>query len=180
MKNCFLIVIILFFFSLLSLSSPKMYALYAQNIDKYNVFTNSQAKFFLNIPSSYLEKSKDESRIVFQSGSDETGLIILKINYVYIGVNMDYGEYIKILADSKKSEGMEPQTINIKGGNGFTYEARTKKNDEDINSIYLIALSNQGWICTLTFTGKWSALKKEYSQIQEIIQSFQFTEASSR
>lgn len=100
--------------------------------------------------------------------------IIIRINFVFPGIAIDSEEYIRILQDTKKSDGMKITPLEIKNGNGFIYRGDKKESDDDTGCIYFVAASREGWICTVSVVGKWSLLRREKETTRSVLQSFEF------
>ncbi|MDQ7824630.1 MAG: hypothetical protein RDV48_17645 [Candidatus Eremiobacteraeota bacterium] len=128
----------------------------------------------LKIPQSAVLESSSPGRMLWQYETDINGKISFRLNCIFLGVDVKHEEYITILMESKKNEGLEPREAAIAGGRGFTYETRQKKSDEEITNTYLVALSPGGWICTVTASGKSAVLKRELPLVTTVLQSFEF------
>lgn len=142
--------------------------------DLFTIYRNTTAGFLISLPSSVVLKSETSGRAVWSYSTVDNLNVTLRLNYIYIGINVNPDEYLKILFDSKKNEGIEPQWQNIKGGKGFTYEIHSGKTDNDLVNFYLVAISERGWLCTTTAMGKMSVLKKEPKLFTTIFDSFEY------
>jgi hypothetical protein len=172
---------IFFLFSLLiTLFYPGALFAGEENAGEWSVYHNDRAHFSLKIPASASKAGEESSRIVWTFAPWGDVLISLRVNWVSIGVSIDSEEYISILQESKKNEGMEISAANITNGRGFIYEPKAKKSDDDKRNLYLVAASRKGWICTITASGKWAVMKKELKTIDEIMQSFEFTDDAGK
>jgi len=128
----------------------------------------------ISLPSSVVLKSEASGRTVWNYSTSDNMIVTLRLNYIYIGININPDEYLKILFDSKKNEGIEPQWQNMKGGRSFTYEVRSGKTDDDLVNFYLVAISERGWLCTTTVMGRMACLKKEPGLVKAIFDSFEY------
>jgi len=144
------------------------------------IYNSEAAGFSVTLPPSVTLKNESSGRVVWSCNAGDDLTITIRLNYIYIGVNMDPDEYLKILFDCKKNEGIEPQWKDIKGGRAFTYEVRSGKTDEDLINYYLIAISEKGWLCTTTVMGKGSAMKKEPELFKDVFDSFEYRKAQAR
>jgi|GEM_PF-2044048 len=144
------------------------------------IYNSETAGFSVTLPASVTLKNESSGRVVWNYDAGDDLTITIRLNYIYIGVNMDPDEYLKILFDCKKNEGIEPQWKDIKGGRAFTYEVRSGKTDEDLINYYLIAISGKGWLCTTTVMGKGSAMKKEPGLFKDVFDSFEYRKAQAR
>ncbi len=147
------------------------------------MYKNSDAHFSIKIPSVATEKSSGSNRIVWEyapfesSDTADTSTeppVTIRINYIFLGVAINPEEYINILQESKKNDGMEVSPASIKNGKGFSYKSSSKDSNDDIGSVYLVAVSGEGWVCTTTIMAKWTVLKKELGRAKEIFDSFEF------
>ncbi|MGV8121726.1 MAG: hypothetical protein AB2L14_18345 [Candidatus Xenobiia bacterium LiM19] len=164
---------ILLFTLMLALPSAPVNADTEEN-DCVIIYRNTAASFLISLPSSVVLKSETSGRAVWNYSTVDNLNVTLRLNYIYIGINVNPDEYLKILFDSKKNEGIEPQWQNIKGGKGFTYEIHSGKTDNDLVSFYLVAISERGWLCTTTAMGRMSVLKKEPKLFTTIFDSFEY------
>jgi hypothetical protein len=164
------------FIAFLALFFPSTCAAGEEDAGEWSVYRNNKAHFTIKVPAGASIVGEESSRIAWTFVPWGDVLISLRINWVFIGVSIDSDEYIAILQESKKNEGMEVSPANIGNGKGFFYEAKAKKSDDDQQNLYLVAASRKGWICTLTASAKWSVLKKELKIIREIMQSFEFVD----
>jgi hypothetical protein len=159
---------------LLFLSSPP----WAQNEnspEEYEIFSCHDASYSLLIPRAVSEKSISASRVSWNYlAPGSTSPLSIRINNVFIGISISHDEYMSILEESKRNDGLETRKVKMENGRAFTYESKAKKSDDETQDVYLVALSEKGWICTLTFSGKCAILKRERPVITRIMESFQF------
>ncbi len=159
---------------LLFLSSPQ----WAQNEnspEEYELFSSHDASYSLMIPRSVSEMSTSASRVSWSYlAPGSTSPLSIRINNVFIGISISHDEYMSILEESKRNDAMEIQRVKMENGRAFTYESKAKKSDDETQDVYLVALSEKGWMCTLTFSGKSAILKRERPVITRIMESFQF------
>jgi hypothetical protein len=170
MKKNFLLPFWIVLFFLLSFT-----ALVAQENGEFEIFTDQDASYSVTIPREVTERSTDPNRItwtVLPVGASSP--LSVRINHIFIGVAISHDEYMSILEESKRNEGMETQKVDVKNGRAFVYETKARRSDDETQTVYMVALSDKGWICTLTFTGKGSVLKKERSFIKSVMDSFEF------
>ena len=143
--------------------------------DTFETFTHENACYTIKIPAGITDKSADPNRMLWNYyPSPSSSPLAIRVNHVFVGLSVDHGEYMNILEETKKNEGMEVRTVDIKNGKGFVYESKTRKSDDEQEALYLIALSEKGWICTVTVSGKGNVLKKEMAVARAVVDSFEF------
>lgn len=174
------IFIAFYFFTISSFGDDQPY-------DSFVIYKNSDAHFIMKIPSIAVEKNVTNNRVVWEylpvdsdlnmedpAASSSATPITIRVNYVFIGVAIDFDEYIRILQKVKTDEGFDVNSVSVKNGRGFTYRNIKKSVSDEVGSIYLVAVSDDGWVCTVTILGKMLLLKKESQTTNNILESFEF------
>ncbi len=170
----FVLMSIIFLFTFMLAPSVTKVNADTADVELANPYRNMTAGFVISLPSTVVLKNESPGRVVWNYSPGEDLNITLRLNYIYIGVNINPDEYMMILFDSKKNENIEPQWQQVNGGKGFTYEVRSGKTDDDLVNLYLVAISERGWLCTTTVMGKWSVMKKELKLFKKIFDSFEY------
>jgi len=141
----------------------------------FELFSSEDNIYTVMVPRGVSEKSVLSGRVLWNYlAPGSTSPLVIRIHHDFIGLSISQDEYMNILEESKKSDGMETQKVAMENGRAFAYESKAKKGEDDARAVYLVALSERGWLCTLTFSGRNTIITRERPLIARIINSFHF------